>query len=221
MRARLCTFARVIASLILACALALPALAQAPAQPGAFDYYVLALSWSPEHCASVAGVNDKRECGRARYGFLVHGLWPQYRAGGWPEMCAAVGAVPRETVEGMRDLMLEERLVRHQWAKHGTCSGLDISGYFERVRAARAAVKLPLDYEAPWDPQQTDAAKLRAAFAAANPGMLPDAVAPICRGRMLAEVRICLSKNLEPVACGADVRRDECGGREFTVRPIN
>jgi ribonuclease T2 len=204
----------------LALVVAGPASAQAPAAPGAFDYYVLALSWSPEHCASVAGAADKLECGHTRYGFLVHGLWPQHRAGGWPERCARVGPVPRDVIERNEDVILDEKLLRHQWAKHGTCTGLDIAGYLDRVRAARDAVKLPDDYLAPESAFESDAAGLRAAFAAANPGFPPESIAVKCRGRHLVEVRICLGKGLEPVQCGADVLRDGCGGRAFMVRPL-
>ncbi len=52
-------------------------------QPGVFDYYQLNLSWSPEFCYSKP---DNPECS-GHYGFIVHGLWPQFRNGGWPEFC--------------------------------------------------------------------------------------------------------------------------------------
>jgi ribonuclease T2 len=52
---------------------------------GKFDYYVLALSWSPTYCASRAGRRDRQQCGTGRgYAFVVHGLWPQYEKG-WPD----------------------------------------------------------------------------------------------------------------------------------------
>src|SRR5580692_7150493 len=54
----------------------------ATGQPGAFDYYVLALSWSPEFCHSHP---TKPECVWGKFGFVVHGLWPQY-ANGYPEI---------------------------------------------------------------------------------------------------------------------------------------
>ena len=53
--------------------------------PGQFDYYVLALSWSPSYCAGEAGQNDQQQCAPGRrFAFVVHGLWPQYNKG-WPE----------------------------------------------------------------------------------------------------------------------------------------
>ena len=206
--------------LALLLAVPVPAPAQSPAAPGTFDYYVLALSWSPEHCASPAGATDRRECGTIRNGFVVHGLWPQFRAGGYPESCGPVGLVPQVVIARNLDVIPEEKLIRHEWATHGTCTGLDVESYLARVRAARQAVKLPDDYLAPNVEFRTDMARLRAAFAAANPGFPPEAFAAQCHGRHLAEVRICLGKTLEPLACGADVNADDCGRRQFAVRPL-
>ena len=52
---------------------------------GAFDFYVLALSWSPTYCATDARP-DPEQCDKAGQGFVVHGLWPQYEQG-YPVYC--------------------------------------------------------------------------------------------------------------------------------------
>src|SRR5690606_18991341 len=64
------------------------ALAQQRGKPGEFDFYVLALSWTPSYCEAEG---DRRagdeQCSRARpYAFVVHGLWPQYERG-YPRSC--------------------------------------------------------------------------------------------------------------------------------------
>src|SRR5258708_12305789 len=51
------------------------------AQPGTFDYYLLSLSWSPAFCLSDPGAAEGN--GPRRFGFIVHGLWPQYQKA-WP-----------------------------------------------------------------------------------------------------------------------------------------
>jgi len=63
----------------------------APAQdrrqnaPGEFDFYVLALSWSPSFCEAASDRPDsgrsQPQCDGRPYSFVVHGLWPQYERG--------------------------------------------------------------------------------------------------------------------------------------------
>ena len=49
----------------------------------------------------------------------------------------------------MLDLMPAPRLIYHEWDQHGTCSGLAAQAYFDLVRKAREAVKIPEAYAAP------------------------------------------------------------------------
>jgi ribonuclease T2 len=60
-------------------------------EPGKFDFYMLALSWSPSFCADSAervpagsGQRADPQCGARPHSFVVHGLWPQYETG-FPE----------------------------------------------------------------------------------------------------------------------------------------
>jgi ribonuclease T2 len=46
----------------------------------------------------------------------------------------------------MLDLMLAPRLIFNEWDRHGTCSGQSPRAYFETVRKARAAVKIPPEF---------------------------------------------------------------------------
>lgn len=126
-------------------------------EPGKFDFYVLSLSWSPSYCEASAerGAERRRpdpQCGQRPYSFVVHGLWPQYE-NGFPEYCQVPAPrLNRDIVASMLDLMPSPRLVFRQWDRHGVCSGLPPSGYFEAVRKARAVIKIPaefLDLKAP------------------------------------------------------------------------
>src|ERR1700733_4361302 len=108
--------------------------------PGAFDYYLLSLSWSPAFCQSEPGA---AECnGPRRLGFIVHGLWPQYEKG-WPQNCNVHQQVPDNVVTGISDLMPARGLVYHEWSAHGTCSGLSPAEFFALIRRARASVAIP------------------------------------------------------------------------------
>ena len=60
--------------------------------------------------------------------------------------------------------------------------------------------------------QDTAPGVLEQAFIDANPGLRADALVLDCRKSYLREVRICLDLNLEPRACGPDLR-ERCGKR--------
>ena len=132
-------------------------------KPGVFDYYVLSLSWSPQHCAGPSGTRDSQQCGEGkRFGFVVHGLWPQYERG-FPDSCAAGSQVAPSIVTRLLPLMPSGRLIQHEWDKHGTCSGLSQASYFETIEKTFARLKVPDDYKTPlkqvmvkpgYDPQQ-------------------------------------------------------------------
>jgi ribonuclease T2 len=196
-----------------------PALAQNKGDAGRFDYYVLALSWSPQHCAT-NGANSPRQCsGSRRYGFVVHGLWPQYERGGYPTFCRANAGPSRDTVEAVIDVMPSEGLIRHEWNKHGACSGLPPSRYFEIAEQAFSGIVLPEFYQRPTGRLSRSVAQVKAELTAANPHLPATAISVACSGQYLQEVRICLEKSLQPRACAPDVARTNCRG-DFIVRPV-
>lgn len=212
---------RVLALLLLSTAGAL--LAQDRNSPrgraGEFDYYVLSLSWSPEYCAGPNGGRDPGQCGEHRqFGFITHGLWPQYQRGGWPQFCSTERMDGR-LMDALLPLMPSPRLIRHEWSKHGTCSGFDSAGYFRQVRKAYESVRIPPPYQEPRDAIRQTSAELRASFRAANPGLPGNGFAVYCSGRFLSEVRICLDKDLKPRPCGSGIR-DGCRAPELIVRPL-
>lgn len=191
--------------------------AQRP-RAGQFDYYVLSLSWSPEHCASPdRSVTDPQCGGYRRYGFVVHGLWPQYETS-FPESCATGGTLDQSVVDGVLDIMPSPALVRHEWSKHGTCSGMPPAEYFTKVRAAYTGVHIPDSYQDAQRVRRIDANQIRQEFLQTNPDLDGNDLAVLCNKRYLEEVRICLDKELRPRTCGRDVR-DRCRG-EIVVRPV-
>jgi ribonuclease T2 len=180
-----------------------------PASDG-FAYWLLTLSWSPAFCETPAGAQSPEQCGSGRrYGFVVHGLWPQNERG-WPENCPSTASVSPSLVARMLDLMPSEKLIRHEWQKHGTCSGLTAEAYFDRVRTAFQSIHIPAPYVAPRQEFPTSLDQVERAFIDANPGLTGDALAVKCK-RELDEVSICLDKDLKPRHCGSDVH-DACQG---------
>ena len=188
--------------------------------PGRFDYYVLSLSWSPQHCATRGkqARSDDPQCGDGvAFGFVVHGLWPQYEKG-YPESCLVAKAVDASLVKRLLRIIPSPRLIQHEWQKHGTCSGLSAERYFTAAESLFAALRIPPRYQKPTAPVQTTPAELRQELVTANPGLLPDSLAIYCRGPMLREVRICYSKDLKPQRCAATVH-DGCPRAGITVLP--
>jgi ribonuclease T2 len=182
-------------------------------QPGHFDFYVLALSWSPSFCASVRERTPRRvpkqQCGVRPFAFVVHGLWPQY-VRGFPSYCQRPAPrISRGLVDSMLDLMPSPRLVYHEWDRHGTCSGLPANTYFASVRKARAVVKVPPAYAELAKPITVTPGEVEAAFLKANPGLRPSEMAVACDRKRLTEIRICLNKDFTFRDC-AEVARRSC-----------
>ncbi len=190
-----------------------------PASSASFDYYVLALSWSPQHCATPAGSRDRAQCAGPRsFGFIVHGLWPQFERG-WPQDCGGGGALSRQLINSTMDIMPSEALIRHEWKKHGTCSGLQPKDYFALTRRAFDAFQTPPAYGTPTTTLNVKPAVYKKALLDVNPSLTDRNVAVVCSGRFLQEVRVCLDKNLNPRPCGSRVK-DRCNVPEMIVRPL-
>jgi ribonuclease T2 len=181
-----------------------------------FDFYVLSLSWSPSYCEAAGKKANKYQCGkRPAYGFIVHGLWPQYEHG-YPRDCKsdAERKVPRERMNALSDLMPGYGLVIHEWRTHGMCTGLSQEDYFATLRQAYESVSIPSGFTR----SQGGGVKpsdVEEAFVAANPGMPPDGVSVDCDRNYLREVRICLTKDMRFRPC-LELERASC--RASTIR---
>jgi ribonuclease T2 len=195
--------------------------------PGQFDFYVLSLSWSPSFCAEAAerhfGGSVAQQCGARPYSFVVHGLWPQYDRS-FPEYCQRPS--PRlyhGIVSAMLDLMPAPHLIYNEWDKHGTCSGLTQQAYFDTIRKARAAVKIPPEYADLKAPLAVTPDAVEDAFIKVNPGLSPKAIAVGCDHSRLTEIRLCLSKDLNPTAlfhdCAAVTKRS-CRRDQLVMPPV-
>jgi ribonuclease T2 len=202
-----------------------PASAQESRQntPGEFDFYVLSLSWSPSFCEEATergnGGRSQAQCGGRPFSFVVHGLWPQYEHG-FPEYCQRPSPrLDRSIMSSMLDLMPAPGLIYNEWDKHGTCSGLSERAYFETIRKARAAVKIPPEYLELSDAKTVAPTVIEDAFVKANPGLSPAAIAVTCNSTRLSEVRICLSKDLQFRPCD-EIDRRACRRDQVTMPPV-
>lgn len=184
----------------------------AGSKPGDFDFYVLTLSWSPEFCH---GHPQSPECTNGHFGFVVHGLWPQF-VNGYPENCST--APGPSNPQSMTDIMPDAGLVEHEWARHGTCSGLDADSYFKLVRQAFNSVKIPQSLTAPRSAFSMTPADLKEAFLKTNPRLQSQNMTVSCGNNYLTAVSVCLSKSLDLVECGGAMR--DCRANSIRIPPV-
>lgn len=188
---------------------------------GVFDHYVMALSWSPSWCRAVGDARGAAQCGpEADRGFVLHGLWPQH-ARGWPEYCRTAARDPsRAETSAVAHLFGGAGAAWHQWKKHGRCSGLDPTVYFDLAREAYDSVARPDLLRRLEEAVRIDPDVVEEAFLEANPGLGVDGVAVTCRDGLIREVRICLDKELAPRGCGRDLLEDACRATEALLPPV-
>ncbi len=187
---------------------------------GDFDFYVLALSWSPGFCKTLAAAHAHGQCDPgAGLGFVVHGLWPQYEHG-YPEDCPFGARSPsRIALAGAAGLYPSEALARYEWRKHGVCSGKSPTDYFADVRRARQAIVLPPPFQNVKAEQSWTSIDIERAFIAANPRLRPGMISVACRQGALQEVRICFSKDLRDFHNCPEVSRRGCPIGPVSVPP--
>jgi ribonuclease T2 len=208
------------AAMLLALLLATPS--QLRARP--IDHYVLALSWSPSFCAAPEGESEAMQCrGSASYGFIVHGLWPQYSKG-WPQYCPAQERwIPDKMISSMLPLMPSKRLVIYEWRKHGTCSGLSMGAYFALIQRLFGKVRIPARYLSSARAVTATPAAIISDFMEANPGlkssMIGLACRPSARTASLTEIRICFSPAGEFTHCSSRGRSD-CQAETLVLPPV-
>lgn len=177
-----------------------------------FDFYVLALSWSPSYCASTGDRANRQQCGgETAFRFVVHGLWPEFETG-YPENCKTKQPLdlPRSVSDEMLDIMPSTGLVRHEWTTHGTCSGLTQADYFATTRKAFGKVAIPEEYASASTYATPAPQDVETAFIRSNPGLTNDAIAITCDRHFLRDVRICMTKDLSQFVSCPEVDRRSC-----------
>jgi ribonuclease T2 len=193
---------------LVAAFLAAPAAAEGE-RAGDFDYYVLSLSWSSAWCALEGDARDDPQCDAGRgLTFVLHGLWPQDEEG-WPSYCRTGMRDPtRAETAAMADIMGGAGLAFYQWKKHGRCSGLSAPDYYATARQAFGKVTIPPVFTQMSKTLEVPAEVIEGAFLESNPGLARDQITVTCKQGYIQEVRICLTRDLEPRRCGADTIRD-------------
>lgn len=183
---------------------------------GDFDYYLLALSWSPSYCADDGKKGrDKLQCySDRRYGFVVHGLWPQYNKG-YPEYCATNLKKPsKKLVDQMLKFSPSRGLIHHEWKKHGTCTGLSSLEYFRMAVKNFKKINRPESLVGLDRPVLKTVKQIRNELLDANPDMPSDGIIVTCKRQKIREVRICFDKQGNFKSCSRSALRGMCSSKD-------
>eukprot|EP00884_Botryococcus_braunii_P004131 jgi/Botrbrau1/13719/Bobra.250_2s0014.1 len=174
------------------------------------DYFLFVRQWDPSVCDTMhCYIRPQRE------DFTIHGLWPQYSSGGWPEYCDDSQRFDAKAVEDLLPSMREDwpsfaqggfGFWAHEWQRHGTCAFPYVKSqheYFSRILALHkkmdvlAALKTSgITVSESQEYNMSDLAKaIRRAFNASpmfhcNPSKAE-----------LTEVVQCISKDFEVIDC--------------------
>ena len=169
--------------------------------------YTLALTWTPEYCHGHAREGrNALECGGGnRFGFALHGLWPDGIGRDWPQYCRSTPLLAPATIRANLCATPSAQLLQHEWAKHGTClPGLNPDSYFKRSTGMYAALRYP-DMDALSREQGLTVGRLAAAIASGNPAVPASAIRVTVNQRgWLDEMWLCLDKGFAYVRCRAD-----------------
>ncbi len=225
-------------------ALLLLASSTGQAAPARFDYYLLALSVAPAFCEDEpARTRRYAQCRRlsesafAATPLTLHGLWPNRFDRRHPAFCAgdAAGAfcrlpairLPADTRARLERAMpaAADCLDRHEWAKHGSCSGMREADYFAESAALVERLNRALGGElARHMGREVGLDTLRAALRRNDPALL-DAVTFDCqtprtpirakRRPMLREVRVTFERNPATGAPGRPLAYTRAGHAHF------
>lgn len=192
-------------------------------QPADFDFYVLALSWSPDYCAT-SGADDAQQCSMGKkLGFVLHGLWPQYDKG-YPIDCTTF-KLPASVKAKFPGLYPSTALYDHEWEKHGTCSGLEPEQYLALSKELKESVTIPSRYKAPEKTIRVTVKQLKQDFVSANSDLSESGLAAYCSGdgRFLKELYVCFSTGGEPIKCSTEIHTrasKSCQNPDFLVRNV-
>ena len=179
-----------------------PVRADGPTRRAPVAGYTLAVSWSPEFCRSDRNPASIQCSGRnGRFGFVLHGLWPEAASGPPPQWCAMLPRPQPETVRQGLCATPAPWLIEHEWAKHGSCMATTPEAYWGIARRVFARWRWP-DADRLSFRKDLSVGDLREAVMLANPGVKREAIGVVLSNSgWLREMRICHDRQYRPGAC--------------------
>ena len=164
--------------------------------------YTLAASWSPDWC-KMSGDSTSLQCSKryGRFGFVLHGLWPEAARGGAPQWCSTTPQPRPQTLSQHLCMTPSPSLLAHEWAKHGSCMAKTPATYFKVSAILWNSLRWP-DADHLSRQKELTAGDFREAFLALNAGWRRDAIGiQLSRQGWLREVYLCYGKDFRPARC--------------------
>jgi ribonuclease T2 len=187
-------------------------------EAGAFEYYVLALSWSPSFCHDIGEKRGLEQCRPgAKNDFVVHGLWPQNRVGYPTECQTEQKELPKSSFEAAVTVFPDLKLAEHEWQRHGSCTARTPEGYLSDTAMARKKVVIPEIFRRATSEASYSPSEIEKAFLTSNPGLEGDMINVGCSRGELQEVRICFSKALDGFRHCPELQNEACRAKNIRV----
>jgi len=169
--------------------------------------YTLAASWSPDYCHGARDTSSMQCSGRnGRFGFVLHGLWPEAARGPAPQWCANVPSPSPDLLRRHLCMTPSPSLMAHEWARHGSCMTKSPRTYFKVSAILWRSIRWP-DADRLSRKRDLTVGDLREAFVFANPDWRRDQVGvQVSRSGWLREVHLCYDRKFLPAKCSPYVR---------------
>ena len=177
-----------------------PVMPDGPTRRTPIARYTLAASWSPEFCR---GDKASMQCsGRnGRFGFVLHGLWPEARVGASPQWCSLTPRPSPELIRRNLCMTPAPSLLEHEWAKHGSCMTRSPEAYFRTAAILWRSLRWP-DVDRLSRKEGLTVGDLREAFLLHNRDWARDQIGVVLNRRgWLREVRLCYGRDFRPERC--------------------
>ncbi|GER49490.1 ribonuclease [Striga asiatica] len=117
-----------------------------------FDFFYFVQQWPVSYCDSRHGCCYPTT-GKPNEDFGIHGLWPNYVNGKWPQNCGQ-SSLDESLISDLMSNMKDEwptlacpsadgiKFWSHEWEKHGTCTSLDQHSYFQSALLLKSKANL-------------------------------------------------------------------------------
>jgi ribonuclease T2 len=198
--------------------------------PG-FDLLLLVRTWPPTFCEELKEVHLENCTAPPLQEFTLHGLWPEYSSGGWPQYCPF-----SHTVEEDDDIKFRCEWPSfhgstlsfwdHEWEKHGSCAAPLLGNrteYFKTVVDLHDKFNLNHVFRSNrlWPVGNSQGMFTTTEAVNAVEQAFPGAKQPrlACNKGSLSEVWICLDVDLKAVECPAKVKPGQMCGTQFRMPP--